>query len=347
MDEQREREVKDAVAYVAAFKKQRPWLEPVSKCDPQVQRVYASLDLGLGHSHKRHAAFGDDTLQRRRVAYCEDPAQAHSRMRIMGFDGFKHDRQHVCGAEATRVHDATAFAAAFVVLTEHPEARRGLDTPAVGGRIPDAAKIPIADLLGSKGHDFCSGFALAGDWLDARLVRRRLTWARWTGEDLSEFAKPSVEQIPSFENGHFIVRFVPNSQTEAGGHQICTLTPEPERHVLQDPRLEVADRYWLHPAALPFTTVLNFMEKYIHPEIRFNNYHYLIRRVAIAAPDDEELATFKSELVQLLEGDHRGLHPHALSVASGYEDEGDDPQFLARLWKKLYPLEHVPGPVQG
>lgn len=43
MNDQRERDLKDAVAYVAAFKEQRPRLEPLSKCDPMVQRVYASM----------------------------------------------------------------------------------------------------------------------------------------------------------------------------------------------------------------------------------------------------------------------------------------------------------------
>jgi hypothetical protein len=342
MSDRRDREIKDALAYVAARKDRRPWLIPVAECDPLVQRVYASIDCGLGHSHKRHAAMGDDTLYRRRVAYSEDPAQTQQRQRMMGFDGVRHDRQHLCGPETTRIHDATAFASAFIGVGEHPEGRRALDTPARGGRIPFPVRIPISDLLGSDGYRSCSGFALAGDWAEALYLRKSLSWARWTGADLTDVVRPAVEQIPTFENGHVIVRFVPNSQTEAGGQQICTMTPEPQRRPTGELRMEVTDRVWLHLNDFPFATILNFMETYLHPEIRYDNFTYLIRRVAIDAPDDSELATFKSEFRQLLAGDDRLLYPPALRVAAGYEDEGDDRLFLTRLWRKLYPLEQPP-----
>ncbi|HZX09004.1 hypothetical protein [Kribbella sp.] len=342
MSDRRDREIKDALAYVAAYKDLRPWLIPVAECDPLVQRVYASIDRGLGHSHKRHAAMGDDTLYRRRVAYSEDPAQTQQRQRMMGFDGVRHDRQHLCGPETTRIHDAAAFAAAFMGVSEHLAGRRALDTAAHGGRIPSPVRIPISDLLGPDGHRWCSGFALAGDWAEALYVRKSLTWARWTGADLTDVLRPSVEQIPTFENGHVVVRLVPNSQTDAGGQQICTMTPEPLRLPTGEVRMEVTDRMWLYDKDFPFATILNFMETYLHPEIRYDNFTYLIRRVAIDAPDDSELATFKSEFSQLLAGDDMMLYPPALRVAAGYEDEGDDRQFLSRLWRKLYPLEQPP-----
>ena len=63
----------EAVEYIAANKDARPWLAPAADCDPEVQRVYATLDTGLGHAHHRHDGMGDDELYERRVAYLEDP----------------------------------------------------------------------------------------------------------------------------------------------------------------------------------------------------------------------------------------------------------------------------------
>ncbi len=342
MSDRREQETKDAMAYVAARKERRPWLIPVAECDPLVQRVYASIDCGLGHSHKRHAAMGDDTLYRRRVAYAEDPAQTQQRQRMMGFDGVRHDRQHLCGPETTRIHDATAFAAAFMGVSKHPEGRRALDTPAHGGRIPFPVRIPISDLLGSDGYRSCSGFALAGDWSEALYVRKSLTWARWTGADMTDVVRAAVEQIPTFENGHVIVRFVPNSQTEAGGQQICTMTPAPQRLPTGELRMEVTDRLWLYlkTSRLPRSSTYGDLPS---PRNPLRQLHLPDSTGCDDDPNDSELATFKSEFKQLLAGDDRMSYPPALRVAAGYEDEGDDRLFLTRLWRKLYPLEQPPG----
>jgi hypothetical protein len=55
------------------------------------------------------------------------------------------------------------------------------------------------------------------------------------------------------------------------------------------------------------------------------------------------MATFRDELVKLLEGNREGLHPQALGLAAEYDQWNDD-EFLAWLWQELYPDEPVPTP---
>lgn len=93
---------------------------------------------------------------------------------------------------------------------------------------------------------------------------------------------------------------------------------------------------------VPFSTLLNFVEKYYHPEIRYDNYDDLIMRAQMDRPDDLEMKRFKQEMIAVLEGHREGLHPQALTQAAWYDEE-DDTAFLKRLWRDLYPDEPVPG----
>ena len=94
---------------------------------------------------------------------------------------------------------------------------------------------------------------------------------------------------------------------------------------------------------VPFSTLLNFVEKYCHPEIRNDNYDLLISRAQMDRPGDAEMKRFKHELTRLLRGDREGLHPQALTQATWYDEE-DDSAFLQQLWRDLYPDEPVPSP---
>ena len=61
---------------------------------------------------------------------------------------------------ATRITDPDAFATAFVRGVEHPKVREALDKPLDPGKRPDEVIIPITELLGSNGHEHCTGWQL-------------------------------------------------------------------------------------------------------------------------------------------------------------------------------------------
>jgi hypothetical protein len=93
--------VEAAVEYVHVMKNERPWLEPAADCDPRIQHIMASLDIGNGHAHIRHGAMGSDSLYERRAAFLEDPAQLDPLQRAASIDGFRPGQIHNCAAEAT------------------------------------------------------------------------------------------------------------------------------------------------------------------------------------------------------------------------------------------------------
>jgi hypothetical protein len=180
--------VEAAVEYVHVMKNERPWLEPAADCDPRIQHIMASLDIGNGHAHIRHGAMGSDSLYERRAAFLEDPA--------------------------TRIHDATAFAVAMARAVEHPNVRAALEMPWDESKRPNAVSIPISDLLGSRGHEYCSGFRLAGEWPTSRALRQQWVVARAGGQDLAGFPEPAAERIPTFRGGDIVVVFRPDRERQ-------------------------------------------------------------------------------------------------------------------------------------
>lgn len=107
------------------------------------------------------------------------------------------------------------------------------------------------------------------------------------------------------------------------------------------------DMYWLTDKDVPFATFLNVVQAHYHPEVRNDNYELLVRWARDAGPDDVRMATFKSELTQLLEDHREGLRPGAIDVAAAYDDWDTDDEFLAWLWHELFPNEPVPTPDEG
>lgn len=213
----------DAAAYIAANKDAVPWLAPAQDRHPQVQRVYAAQDQGLGHALPRHDGYGDDETYQRRVAYLEDPAQLDDAKRTAGIDGTKPgDKKHFCGAQATRIHDADAFAMAFARGIEHPKVRAVLDRAHDPNYDPPRVIVPITELLGAHGHRYCSGFQLVGE--DAKQAQKdRKAWLQ--SEHRDELTEPTTEPIPTFESGGIEFRFMPN---KAGtGYEVVTMFPQP------------------------------------------------------------------------------------------------------------------------
>lgn len=100
--------------------------------------------------------------------------------------------------------------------------------------------------------------------------------------------------------------------------------------------------YWLEDDTVPFATFLRITQTYYHPEVRHDNFAELVQ-LARHGGGGEKMAVFKRELARLVGGEREGLRPNAISVASGYDDWATDEEFLAWLWKELYPGESIPG----
>ncbi|HEX6507635.1 MAG TPA: hypothetical protein VF221_08395 [Chloroflexota bacterium] len=125
---------------------------------------------------------------------------------------------------STSIRDPSAFAVAFARGTEHPDVRRALETPPRSGWKPNPVILPITDLLGTNGHQYCEGYRLVGDTsLAARQDRK--TWLRETraGETPS-VPQPLLAPL-DFHGGNIEFRFKANkAQT---GHEVVTMFPAP------------------------------------------------------------------------------------------------------------------------
>lgn len=92
---------------------------------------------------------------------------------------------------------------------------------------------------------------------------------------------------------------------------------------------------------MPFATFLAIIQTYYHPEVRNDNFEELVE-MAHAGLGGEQMATFKTELSQLVRGEREGLRPGAIAAATEYDDWKTDDEFLMWLWHELYPDEAVP-----
>jgi hypothetical protein len=95
----------------------------------------------------------------------------------------------------------------------------------------------------------------------------------------------------------------------------------------------VNEAYWARNPRPPFATLIAVAATYCHPEAYDRAYHDLIDRARSAAPDDEEIRVFKSQLRVAL-ADPSLLPGDELFKAVDYGD-GSDERFLRRLWRDL------------
>lgn len=166
----------------------------------------------------------------RRVAYREDPAQLDPAKRYLGIDALKpDDRPHRCGDAATRVTDPDAFTTAFAFGVEHPKVRAVLDTPFDSDRWPGEVTVPIAELLGGDGHQYCTGWQLeaVGDTTETAR-KNRASWLRARTEGWEpDVPEPRVRPVPTFEGGDML--FVVGRNRTEDGYKIVTMYPLPPR----------------------------------------------------------------------------------------------------------------------
>lgn len=98
-------------------------------------------------------------------------------------------------------------------------------------------------------------------------------------------------------------------------------------------------RFWQDAPDAPFATLLGVVEGSCHPEAWEDAYEHL-QRIAREHPDTAEMTRFKAELRQAIQ-DPGQIPDGALYRAAQYDD-GSDANFLARLWRDLYPGEPLP-----
>lgn len=191
--------------YIATNRDTRPWLASAEGCDPGVQRVFATVDRGIGHHVERHEGYGGDEAQETRVV--TDPR---------------------CGVESTRIHDPTAFAVAFAKGVQHRAVVEALDSVYDATPPPQRVDIPIPELLGHDGHMFCSGYRLTGDDPD-RAWNDRKAWlaAQTSGKESEGLPAPQAERIESFEGG--VIRFAFGRNHATRQIEVLTMFPHPAR----------------------------------------------------------------------------------------------------------------------
>jgi hypothetical protein len=219
---------REASAYVEAHRAERPWLAAAAGCPAEVQRVFAALDRGGGHAHIRHEGWVTEEMNRRRVAYLEDPAQVDAAKRAAGIDGLKpDDRAHQCRQATSRITDPDLFAAAFTRGIEHPQVRAALETPFDPDVKPRPVQLPLDELIGADGHRYCTGWRLEpvdGSMNAAR--RARDAWiAAPTGNKPSDLMEPTARPVETFEGGTVV--FVFGHRSTGEGYEVVTMYPRP------------------------------------------------------------------------------------------------------------------------
>ena len=227
--------IESAAKYVEEHRASRPWLAMTDRACPEATRIIAAMDAAGGHAHIRHEGSVTEEANRRRVAYREDPAQLDPQKRALSVDGLRpNDKRHRCADIATRITDPDAFATAFTRGVEHPDVRKALDMVFNQGAMPKAVWIPIADLLGSDGHDHCTGWRLKpveGSMETAYKERNAWVVDRAEGRK-SDAHEPEAQPVSTFQGGVITFMFVGN-ETERR-YEIMTMCPDPP----EDPRGE-------------------------------------------------------------------------------------------------------------
>jgi hypothetical protein len=202
--------IDSAAKYIDEHRDSRPWLAMADCASPEARRIIAAMDAAGGHAHIRHEGWVSEEANRRRVACREDPAQLDPEKRGRSVDGLReNDQRHRCGELATRITDPDAFATAFTRGVQHPKVREAMAMPFDPDKTPAAVIIPIAELLGSKGHENCTGWQLAPVEGSVKTAReQRSTWVTDRSEGREPGGpEPRAVPVPTFEGGAIIFAF--------------------------------------------------------------------------------------------------------------------------------------------
>lgn len=149
----------EATQHVTEHAADRPWLNHAQYVGPDTRRVLASLDKGAGHALERHGSTVTPDMTESRVTHLKDPAIPDEAARTPGKDAYRRGT-HACGDTATRIRDPHAFATCFARGIEHPRVRAELDKPVGAASRARRVTVPLHELLGEVGHEYCDGHRL-------------------------------------------------------------------------------------------------------------------------------------------------------------------------------------------
>jgi hypothetical protein len=218
----------EADRYIDQHREARPWLSMTDKASPEARRIIAALDAAGGHAHIRHEGWVTEEANMRRAAYREDPAQLDPDKRQLSVDGLRQNGSlHRCADMATRITDPDAFATAFVRGVEHSRVREALNMPYDPKKTPDEVALPIADLLGPDGHDYCTGWQLEPvDGSTDTALANRGSWVRAkSAEREPEVPEPRSRPVPTFEGG--VVTFLFRRFEAEERYEVTTMFSRP------------------------------------------------------------------------------------------------------------------------
>jgi hypothetical protein len=197
--------IESAAKYIDEHRDARPWLAMTDHASPEARRIIAAMDAAGGHAHIRHEGWVTEEANRRRVAYREDPAQLDPEKRELSIDGLRpNDKRHRCGAIASRITDPDAFATTFARAAQRPEVRQALDVQFHPDKTPDEVIIPISELLGSNGHQRCTGWRLEPIEGNTKAARDQRT--KWVNGEPG-VPEPRSAPVPTFEGGEIVLAF--------------------------------------------------------------------------------------------------------------------------------------------
>ena len=227
----------DAVAHLDARRGERPWLAAARDCRPEVQRLFAALDQGGGHAHIRHEGWVTEEMNRRRVAYLEDPAQLDPAKRAAGIDGLSSpEKLHRCWKISSRITDPVAFAVAFARGIEHPMVRAALETEFTARQVPRPVSLHVSELLGPDGHRYCTAWRLQPVEGSMKAARdNRAVWVDAHAHDRdAEVPEPNARPIGTFAGGMMVFAFGPTRARD--GYEVVTMYPPPLKDEQQGDR---------------------------------------------------------------------------------------------------------------
>jgi hypothetical protein len=220
--------VESAAKYIDENRASRPWLAMADRACPEARRIIAAMDAAGGHAHIRHEGWVTEEANRRRVTHREDPAQLDPEKRSLGIDGLRqNDDRHRSSDAVTRITEPDAFATAFVRGVEHPKVREALDRPTESRRRPSEVKLPIADLLGPKGNECCTGWRLepVDESVDKALENRGKWLAARVKGVKPNVPEPRAAPVRTFSGGEILFAFA-RDDTNAR-YKVVTMFPQP------------------------------------------------------------------------------------------------------------------------
>jgi len=233
---------------------------------------------------------------------------------------------------STAIPDPVAYGAMLARAVEHPTVRAAIFAPFRSGYIPDPVDVPIVDILGDRGHEYCHGRVLAGHDLrgaqhqrDVWISRRRL------GMPSQGWTEPSTMPIGSFAGGTAVFRFAMTPQRTYTLADAYPMPRVPSAHgvLARVGRSCLVEPYWRRNPRAPYRTLLRTVDTYLNPEAGQESVRLLASRVA-RFPHDVETTQFLNQLVQVIDGKALGMHPYALYTAAQY-GHGNDRAFTRAL----------------